>query len=160
MMRNDSTIPIKSNSISVYICRRVENRMQILLLDRDTGSEDNWGITFAQVKPMEMCWQAALNEVRTDTGAVPDRIYSVDHVETFYDVKLHAVMLSPVFVAFFDHGQDTKPILPNVKSMWLDASESMVYLALAHQRDIVKMINKEFFAREPSEDLKVYPTRF
>jgi len=159
-MSNVSTIPLASNSISVYICRRVDNRMQILLLNRDPEGKDKWEVTFADVKQMEMCWQAALNEVRTDTSAIPDRIYSVDFVETFYDVKSHCIKLSPVFVAFFDHGQETVPMIPSVQSMWVDAAECQVYLDLGHQREIVAMIYKEFFAREPSEDLKVYPTRF
>ena len=159
-MRNDSTIPIKSNSISVYICRKKGDRMELLLLNRNSGQSKEWGVTLASVKPMEMCWQAALNEVRADTSAVPDRMYSVDMVETFYDVRTHAVMLAPVFVAFFDHEVETKPMLPDVNSMWLDAYEAEQHLSLSHQREVLKTIYHEFFAKQPSESLKVYPTRF
>ena len=160
-MRNDSTIPIKANSISVYICRRVEDRMQILLMKREDSSHpDQWGVTQADVKPMEMCWQAALNEVRLDTSHVPDSIYSVDMVEQVYNTKAHCIMLSPVFVTFFDHSQDTVPMLPGVSSTWVDAYEAEKMLTLMHQSEALKIIYHEFFSKKPDESLKVYPTRF
>lgn len=160
-MQHDSTIPIKANSISVYICRRVEDRMQLLLLKRDdTKSEEEWSITTANVKQMEMCWQAALNEVRTDTSHVPDRIYSMDMIQQMYDTRSHSIKLMPVFVAFFDHQQETRPMLPNVNSTWVDAYDAEQMLPFMSQREILKMIYHEFFAKEPHESLKVYPTRF
>ena len=158
-MRNDSTIPIKSNSISVYICRAQADRLEILLLNQDEGS-DNWGINYADVKPMEMCWQAALNEVRTCTSDVPDRVYSVDMIETFYDTTSHAIMLAPVFVAFFDSDRATKPMLPSVSSMWIDAYEAEKYLPSLYQGEVLKMIYHEYFMKEPADKFKVYPTRF
>jgi hypothetical protein len=135
-------------------------RMQILLMNREGSERNDWEITFADVKPSELCWQAALNEVRMDTSYVPDRVYSVDKVEVYYDVKTHAVMLAPVFVAFFDFEQDTKPMLPDVNSMWIDAYEAEKHLPLVTQRDMVKLIYHEFFTKNPADSLKVYPTRF
>ena len=134
--------------------------MELLLMNREDKDPNDWEVTFANVKPMEMCWQAALNEVRKDTSAVPDRIYSVDIVETFYDVVTHAIMLAPVFVAFFDFEQDTKPMMSGVGSMWLDAYEAEKHLPLSHQKQVLTTIYHEYFAKEPPEKLKVYPTRF
>ena len=159
-MHNDSTILIKSNSISVYICRSKNDRMEILLLNREESANDEWEVTCANVKPMEMCWQAALNEVRTVTSAVPDRIYSVDMVSTFYDVKTHTIMMEPVFLAFFDYEQDTMPMLPGVGSMWVDAYDAEQHLTLSHEREVLKLIFHEFFTKTPAESQKVYPTRF
>ena len=134
--------------------------MELLIMNRDPGKPDDWGVCQAIVKPMEMGWQAALNEVRVDTSAVPDRVYSVDMVETFYDVKGHCINLTPVFVAFFDYEQETRPMLPDVSSMWIDAYEAEKHLPLVRQREVLKVIYHDYFVREPSEELKVYPSRY
>lgn len=132
--------------------------MQVLLMCRE--GEKEWGVTHADVKVMEMCWQSALNEVRKDTSAVPDRIYSVDQVETFYCVKTHAIFLSPVFVAFFDYGQDTVPMIPGVECSWVNLGDVGNSLRYSHEKDIIEKIHDNFFLNTPSESLKVYPTRF
>ena len=159
-MYQESTIPIKSNSISVYIARKVGDRMQLLLVNRLDATEDDWGVIYTDVKPMEMCWQAALNQVRLDTSLVPDSVYSVDKVEMFYDVKTHAVMLAPTFLALFDHGQEVAPLDPDIRVMWLDIEEAIQNLPLASQREMVKMLHENYFLKEPCSKLKVYPTRF
>ncbi len=156
----ESTIPIKSNSISVYIARRLGEEVQLLLVNRLNAAEDDWGIIHTDVKPMEMCWQAALSQVRLDTSLVPDSVYSVDKVEISYDVKTHAVMLAPTFLAMFDHGQEVTPLDPDIRVMWLSVDQAMRNLPLASQREMVKMLHENYFLKEPCSKLKVYPTRF
>jgi len=134
--------------------------MELLLVKRESEKEEDWSIIQSDVKPMELCWQSALYQVRLDTSEVPDRVYSVNHVLTYYDVKTHSLMISPVFLAIFDHDQETKPMDPDVETNWVDAYHAEKYLPIVSQREMVVTLYNEFFAKEPAESLKVYPTRF
>lgn len=157
-MISDSTIPMRANSILVYICRECNGELEVLLVSDESLLD--WRVTATNVKQMELCWQAALSEVRKDTSDVPDRVYSVNKVETSYCVLSHAVLLSPIFVAFFDHDQLTTPMLPGFRTMWVKFKDADFYLDKPNQKETLTLIREEFHEKEAPESLKVYPNKF
>lgn len=157
-MKTDSTIPIRSNYIRVYICREHAGELEMLLISKDSLLD--WSVSHVNVKYSELCWQAALAEVRRDTGNIPDRIYSVNKVETTFCVVTHSILLSPVFVAFFDHGQETTPMIQEVTTMWVKVKDATFYLEDSNHKEALTVLREEFYLKEPSEKLKVYPAKF
>lgn len=157
-MNTDSTIPLRSNSIRVYICREHAGELEVLLVCK--GNLMEWGVCRANVKYSELCWQAAIAEVRRDTGNIPDRIYSLNNVETVYCVETHSILLSPIFLAFFDVNKETVSIIEGVTSMWVKEKDASIYLDNPNHKKILKLIREEFYLKEPSEALKVYPRKF
>ena len=157
-MSQDSIIPVKANNICVYICRRVEDRLEVLLVNGKTSSGLKiWAVNYTVVKGSQMCWETALDEVRIKTSHVPDRLYSLDKVEQNYDPKANCIQLAPLMVAFFDNGQETKPVFSNMETSWVDAYEAEKLLPLPRQREALKMIYHEYFLKEPSILMKLYP---
>ena len=43
-----------------------------------------------------------LREIKEETGLVPDRFYSANTIEAFYEVNQNCINLIPVFVGFID----------------------------------------------------------
>ncbi len=50
----------------------------------------------------ETAWQAALREITEETGLTPQRFYSGDICEQFYEPERDCISIFPVFVAFVD----------------------------------------------------------
>jgi len=110
-MRTLEQVPIISHSISVATLRRHNGITQTLLLRRTGKSIPGaWAQIAGGIEPGERAWQAAVREMREETGLAPDRVYSADYCEQFYAVEKETIILAPVFVAFIDTDQ---PIVLN-----------------------------------------------
>jgi len=155
----ESVIPVKSFSVAVHICRIKEGGMDVLLFQRDSGArKEEWEPLSAKLNWNELGWQSALREVRNYTGHPPDRMYCTDRVEQFYDQLHHCIRLVPVFVAFFDHGQQTSPMTPGISNSWVDYLEATVTMPFPHQRASLLTIFENYVLDHPKDYMKVYPT--
>ena len=61
-----------------------------------------WTYVAGHLEPGEKAWQAALRELREETGLRAFALYSADRCETFYDVQDECVAIVPAFVAYVD----------------------------------------------------------
>src|SRR4051794_12642482 len=58
-----------------------------------------WAIVRGKIEASETAWQAALRELREETGLVPEEFYALNTVETFYLSQDDTVWHVPGFVA-------------------------------------------------------------
>ncbi len=86
-IRPRQEIPVKSFSISAYICRKDDEGGSFLLLRRTSRHlHGTWQQISGMVEPGEKAWEAALREIEEETGLVPRAFYSADFIERFYEV--------------------------------------------------------------------------
>ena len=79
-------IPVKSFSIAAYVCRVVSERGRYLVVRRGTPYlKGSWQMVSGRVEAGETGWEAALREIEEETGLVPDRFYSAELIEQFYE---------------------------------------------------------------------------
>ena len=79
-------IPVKSFSIAAYVCRVVSGRGRYLVVRRSTPYlKGSWQMVSGRVEPGETGWEADLREIEEETGLVPDRFYSAELIEQFYE---------------------------------------------------------------------------
>lgn len=92
--------------IDVYVVRST-GALEVLVLRRAAGGRcpGSWETVHGHIDAGERPVQAALRELREETGLVPDRLYNLSRVETFYVHGADALSLVPVFVAFTDADQ-------------------------------------------------------
>jgi dATP pyrophosphohydrolase len=83
--------------------------------------------------------QAALRELREETGFAPERLYNLSRVETFYRHRIDEVAFIPVFAAFV---QNTGVRLSNEHdaSEWLPFPAARERLAWPRERRALKDI--------------------
>ena len=60
----------------------------------------SWEVVHGSIEAGETPVDAALRELREETGLVPERFYSLSRVETFYRHRADEVVIIPVFAAF------------------------------------------------------------
>lgn len=58
-----------------------------------------WGPVHGKIEPVETAWQAALRELREETGLTPTEFYQLDTINQFYLVAGDAIWHVPAFCA-------------------------------------------------------------
>jgi dihydroneopterin triphosphate diphosphatase len=94
--------PIATDGVAVYVYREIGGRYQFLQLRRAQGDEfhpASWQTVYGGAQPGETAMQAARREMLEETGLKPERMFLVDHVETFYFRPHNSIQMLPVFAA-------------------------------------------------------------
>jgi dATP pyrophosphohydrolase len=149
-------LPKRSFTIAAYICRIVDGRGQYLIIRRQTPYlYDTWQMVSGKIEKNEKAWEAALREIKEETGLTPDRLYSINNVELFYEISRNCINIVPLFVGFIDSNQDVILSLEHSESKWITPGEAKEYLSFDHQADTMRLIKKRFVQQKPSELLKI-----
>ena len=87
--------------VDVYVLRDTPDDPAVLVLRRGGAgrSPGTWEAVHGAIEPGETPVQAALRELREETGLAPARLYNASRVEAFYRHAEDEVALIPVFVA-------------------------------------------------------------
>jgi len=149
-------VPIKSFSIAAYICRIDNGGAQFLIIKRQTSYlPDSWQMVSGRIERGERAWEAALREIKEETGLIPDRLYSANDVEVFYEVNQNCINLVPVFVGFIDSGQSVTLSPEHSEYKWVSPDEAAKLLSFEHQTQTMRMIEAKFVKQEPLEFLRI-----
>ena len=103
----------------------------------------------------ETATQAALREVREETGLTPYALYSADAVETFYMLSNDKIVFVPVFVAFVEEGVISLSPKEHDAFEWLVFEEAKERLVWAEQRRILTHIHENCVLKTPSALLRI-----
>ena len=132
---------IKVRVIDSYIYNYNENSIKFLVLKRNKNRiyEHLWQGVAGKIEKGEKAWQAAIRELKEETGLEPFRIFSVDHVSVFYEANKDRMNLVPVF------GIEVKSngiILSDehIDFQWLDYKEAYNRLPWAGQKKGLNMV--------------------
>jgi dihydroneopterin triphosphate diphosphatase len=149
-------LPIKSFCIAAYICRIVNGEARFLIIKRQTSYLPNlWQMVSGRIEKGEKAWEAALREIKEETGLVPDRLYSANDVEVFYEVSQNCINIIPVFIAFIDSEQPVTLSWEHSEFKWVSAEESAAFMSFEQQVKTMHMLEKKFVKQNPLEFLRI-----
>lgn len=88
--------------VDCYVLRGAGAALECLVLRRAPGGRctGSWEAVHGHIEAGESPADAARRELVEETGLVPERLYNLSRVETFYQHRLDEVALVPVFAAF------------------------------------------------------------
>lgn len=138
--------------VIVHVIQAWSNEKKCLLLRRcGAFMKGNWQMVAGKIKADETAVQAAIRELKEETGLTPNRMYSADYLETFYDHSKNALYAAPVFVAFIDEEQ-TVALSPEEHDAheWVDFSKATSTLEFRGQREALKHIIEQFVNKAPN----------
>ncbi len=141
-------VPIKSFTIAAFICKKENNKGKYL--------QNSWQMISGKIEKGEKAWQAALREIKEETGITPDSLYSANKVEYFYEVNQNCINLVPIFVGSVENEVEVRlSDSEHNEYKWITVDESHNYLIFPNHIDIIAYLEENFIKKEPVRFLKI-----
>jgi dATP pyrophosphohydrolase len=133
---------IISNMIEAHIFRETQNGIEFLLLKRAENEiyPGLWQMVNGKVRGDETAYQAAIREIKEETGLHPEKLWVVPNVNTFYSHELNLISLLPVFAAKVKNGGKVTICEEHSDSCWYTPEKAKNQLAWEGQRHSVDLI--------------------
>lgn len=109
---------VRFDMIACYVVRRTRNTAEFLQLRRAPGKHlgGAWSTVRGKIEQQETAWQAALRELREETGITPLDFFQLDTVDIFYLWQDDTLWHCPGFCALV--GADTAVQLNDEHDAW------------------------------------------
>jgi dihydroneopterin triphosphate diphosphatase len=117
--------------IDCHVARETATGWEYLVLLRvaDRLDAGRWRVVTGKIEAGETAWQAALRELREETGLVPTRFLAVPYVNQFYEWQHDRINAIPVFVAVVEATDALELDGEHVECRWLAVDEASSSLA-------------------------------
>jgi dihydroneopterin triphosphate diphosphatase len=141
--------------VAAVILKKDHSGHRVLLVKRAGSYAGAWCYVAGKLEPGEKVWQAALREIREETGLVPSALYTADIFEQFYVQDQETIWVAPVFVGYVLDRQ--KVVLNEEHSdfRWFTMEGARQSVAFPGQRLILEHVENEFIRRQPCHWLKI-----
>ncbi len=133
-----------SDIVDVYVFRRLNARVQFLLLQRRANVPlgNTWQSFHTQIQGHESTIAAGRRAVWELSGLTVSEVYSADYINEFYDDTRDVVVLAPV-LAVNVSPQAPVTLGPELKECaWWDTNQAVARLPFAGQRWAVRHIDE------------------
>jgi 8-oxo-dGTP pyrophosphatase MutT (NUDIX family) len=132
---------LQIGTVDVYVIRPLAEGWRVLVLQRalDTRCPMAWEAVHGRLEPDEEPEEAAVREVREETGLAVARLYSVT-VQPFYLHASHTVQLAVVFAAFVDEPGHFVLGPEHQAAEWLSVDAARARFQWPRERDALREI--------------------
>ena len=122
--------------VDVYVLRPRAGGWDVLGLRRGPHGRcpSAWESIHGHLNEGEAPADAAVRELREETGLAAERLYNVSRVETFYLHRRDTVALIPVFCAMVPAGAAVRLSDEHVEAVWLDPAAAAARFAWPRER--------------------------
>lgn len=135
---------IATDVVDVYVFRRLNARVQFLLLQRrnDVPMARTWQAFHHEITADQTAPEAARAALRTLAGLDADRFYSADFINQFYDEARDTVVLAPVLAVTLSADGAIDLADDFQDAGWFDRDEATARLPFSGQRWAVRHIDE------------------
>lgn len=135
---------VVSDIVDVYVFRRLNARVQFLLLQRkrDVALGQTWQSFHTRIKTEESTIDAAYRAVEELAGLRISAVYSADYVNQFFDDSRDVLVFAPVLAVNVNPQAPVRLDSDLRDCAWLDRDEATVRLPFSGQRWAVRHIDE------------------
>ncbi len=143
---------IQVRVIDCWVFHRLDDRLRFLIMKRSMGLlyEGLYHCVHGKIEPNETAWQAALRELKEETGLTPKGMWVADFTSQFYEAASDTFNLVPVFACEVE-SREVRLSCEHSDFEWLTAAESIPRLAWQNHKAAVKRINEIFTEEFPQK---------
>jgi dATP pyrophosphohydrolase len=137
---------VMSQMIEAHMFRETNDDMEFLLLKRSDKViyPGLWQMVNGKIKENEKAYETALREIKEETGLVPEKLWVVPKVDSFYSHENDNIMLLPVFAAKFKASSKVVISEEHTEFKWVNPIDAKKMLAWEGQRQAVDLIVNYF----------------
>ena len=134
--------------IDAYVFNRKSKEIRFLLLKRAKTKiyEHLWQGVAGKIEAGEAAWEAAIRELKEETGFEPVRMFVADHVSKFYEAHGDWVNMVPVFGIEVED-EEVKLSGEHCEFKWVDFNTAHQTLIWSGQKDgiaaVFNMLNSD-----------------
>ena len=134
--------------IDAYVFNRKSKEIRFLLLKRAKTKiyEHLWQGVAGKIEAGEAAWEAAIRELKEETGLEPVRMFVADHVSKFYEAHGDWVNMVPVFGIEVED-EEVKLSDEHCEFKWVDFNTAHQTLIWSGQKDgiaaVFNMLNSD-----------------
>jgi dATP pyrophosphohydrolase len=129
--------------VDAYVFRKTADGLRFLMLKRAKTKlyEHLWQGVAGKIEKGETAWQAAMRELKEETGLKPKHMFVADHVSRFYEAFGDRINLVPVFGIEVD---SEVVILSEEHSeyKWVTLEEAQKHLVWRGQKLGIQIVNE------------------
>ncbi|MCP5072734.1 MAG: NUDIX domain-containing protein [Rhodobacteraceae bacterium] len=148
-------IPVISSLVILMALRSSDRGHEVLLLKRTQSLAGEWCQISGRVEEGEKAWEAALRELKEETGLSAEKMFLTDICETFYGATQNAILIAPVFVAYISRNTEVKLNFEHSEFRWTRFEEAIELVPYGGQRRTLRQIEEEYSKRNPNKYLEI-----
>ncbi len=146
-----------SNTVQVHIIayKNSSSEPSYLTMQRDEHSKLYpliWQVITGKIETNETALDAALRELKEETGLEPSKIWSIPFVTTFFEVKKDLIHASPVFGVLVENNMQIRLSHEHLAFEWLSYDECIKRLYLVTHKEGTRMF-KDYILDNDNSDL-------
>ena len=136
-------IDVKVATVDVYVIRAIAPEWRVLVLQRGAATRcpDSWETVHGRIESGERPEEAAVREVREETGLAVGRLYNIT-VQPFYLPALGVVTQAVVFAAFVDEPAEVVLGAEHSDSAWLSPEDAHARYSWPRSRAALREIEE------------------
>ena len=133
---------IKVRVIDAYVYRTTSAGLLFLVLKRAKTEmyEHIWQGVAGKIEDGETSWEAAIRELKEETGLAPLKIFVADHVSKFYETNGDRINLVPVFGIEVD-SEIVIISREHCDHKWVDLNGALDLLVWRGQKQAIQVIH-------------------
>ena len=133
---------VKVRVVDCYIYRHTLDGIRFLLMKRNLNKiyEHLWQGVAGKIEKGETSSEAAIRELKEETGLSPLNIFVADHVSKFYETHGDRINLVPVFGIEVD-SENVILSEEHISSKWVDIDEAIETLVWNGQKKGIQTVN-------------------
>lgn len=132
--------------VEVHVFRETEAGIEFLLLKRSENEiyAGLWQMVSGKIEEGEKAYEAALREIKEETGLVPEKLWVAPNVNHFYSHEHDFISVLPVFAAKISSATDVILCDEHCEYKWVKPEEAKKLLTWEGQIKSVSIITEYY----------------
>lgn len=141
---------IIASMIEAHIYRETDGEIEFLLIKRSESEiyPGLWQMVSGSVEDSEKAYEAALREIKEETGIIPLKMWVLPNINSFYSQVTDKISFLPVFLVKADKNADVVLSDEHVEFGWFDSVTTRKMLNWPGQKKSIDIIH-DFLQNNP-----------